>query len=74
MVAEKRILYKISDFTIIKGMIQLIATYFTFHVSYPKAVPAQSFLLFIQEMLVGQKDTKIKRTAKYRAFISAIKS
>lgn len=72
MVAEKRILYKIDDFTIIKGMTQLSATYFTFHVNYPKSVPAQSFLMFIQEMLLDQKDTKMKRSAKYRTFISAI--
>ena len=54
-----------------KGMTQLSATYFTFHVNYPKSVPAQSFLMFIQEMLLDH--TKMKRSAKYRTFISAIK-
>ena len=56
-----------------KGMTQLSATYFTFHVNYPKSVPAHSFLMFIQEILLDQKDTKMKHSVKYRTFISAIK-
>jgi len=46
-----------SDFTIIKGMTQPIATYYVFHVSYLKSVPAQSFIMPIQEMLIEQRDT-----------------
>ena len=53
-------------------MTQLSAAYLTFHVNYLKSVPAQSFLMFIQGMLLDH-DAKRKRSAKCRTFISAIK-
>ena len=73
VVAEKSVIFEIGDFTIIKGLIQLIATYYTFHVSYPKSVPARSFLLFIQEFLLEQRYAGVKHTARYKDFVNLLK-
>ena len=69
--AEKQVLFEIDDFTVIKGLTLLIAAYYVFFVKYPKSSHASSFLLFIQECLLGIKDSGIKHSQRYRSFVSA---
>ena len=71
VVAEKQVLFEIDKFTITIGLTLLIAAYYVFYVKYPKSSPASSFLLFIQEHLLGIKDSSIKHSQKYRSFVSA---
>ena len=49
--AEKNVLFEITDFSIINGLISFLATYYVFRVNYPKSVPAQSLLLFLLEII-----------------------
>ena len=56
MAAEKQVL---------KGLTLLIAAYYVFFVKYPKSSPASSFLLFIQECLLGIKDSSVKHSQRY---------
>ena len=78
--AEKQFLFEIDDFTVIKGLTLLIAAYYVFlydcsilcfFVKYPNSSPASSFLLFIQECLLGIKDSSVKHSQRYRSFVSA---
>ena len=73
LVAEKNVLHEITDFTVIDGLISLLAAYYVFHVNYPKSVPAQSLLLFLQECLLVNLEPNTKKSARYRATVNAIK-
>ena len=73
IVAEKNILFEITDFSIIDGLISHLATYYVFHVNYPKSVPAQSLLLFLQEIILENPEPIQKKSARYRATVNAIK-
>ena len=70
MIAEKEILLQINNFTVIRGLIILIAIYYVFYVGYPKSIPARRFLLFIQEVLLEKKHKTVKRSAKYTGFVN----
>ena len=72
IVAEKNILFEITDFSVVRGVICLLATYYTFYVKYPKPIVANSFLLFLQEIVLGSKDVCTRRSSKYTAFINSI--
>jgi len=72
LAAEKQILYKIPQFSVMKGIVSLIASYYTFFVSYPASSPAKSFLLFVQEILLGKKDAGVKRPSKYSKLLNKI--
>ena len=61
--AEKQVLFEIDNFTITTGLTLLLAAYYV----YPNSSPASSFLLFIQEHLLGIKDSSIKHSQKYRS-------
>ena len=61
IVAEKNVLFEITDFSIIDGLISLLATYYVLHVNYPKSVPAQSLLLFLQERKLGTNIEEISK-------------
>ena len=63
IVAEKEVLLPIENFTVIKGHTLLMATYYVFFVSYPKSTAASSFLLFLQEFLLGIKDASVRHSA-----------
>ena len=63
VVAEKEVLFEIDNFTITTGLTLLLAAYYVFMYSSP----ASSFLLFIQEHLLGIKDNSIKHSQKYRS-------
>lgn len=70
VVAEKQVLFEIDNFTITAGLTLLLAAYYVFYVKYPGSSPACSFLLFIQEHLLGIKDSS-KHSQKYRSFVRA---
>ena len=70
VVAEKNVLFEVTDFTVIDGLISLLAAYYVFHVNYPKSVPAQSLLLFLQEYLLENLEPSTKKSA---ATVNAIK-
>ena len=67
--AEKQVLFEIENFTVTTGLTLLLAAYYVFYVKYSS--PASSFLLFIQEHLLGIKDNSIKHSQKYRSFVKA---
>ena len=58
--------------SVIRGMIMLIVVYCAFYIGYPKSSPTQGFLLFIQEVLLEEKDTIVKYSAKYSGVINAL--
>ena len=72
VIAEKEILLCINNFLAIRGLSLLIAIYYIFFIGYPKSVPAQGFLLFIQEVFLGKKDKTVKRRAKYTGFVNSL--
>ena len=72
IVAEKQILFEVDSFTVVDGLVSLIASYYAFYVSYPKSSPATGMLLFIQELPLEQPDVTVKKTTKYVALINSI--
>ena len=62
-----------TDFSIVEGLVSLLASYYIFHVNYPKSIPASSFLYFIQEYLLGVIDPAIRKPARYKAFVNSLK-
>ena len=70
--SEKEVLIKIDNFSILDGLVTLIATYYAFDVRYPKSLPAQSLLLFIQEYLLESKDPHARHCAKYKSFVNTL--
>lgn len=74
VVSEKNIVFEITNYSVIDGLISLLASYYVFHVNYPTSVPAQSLLLFLQEVLLEHSaEPGTKKTAKYRATINSLK-
>ena len=61
IVAEKEILFEVTNFSIVEGLVCSIASYYAFFVSYPKSSPATGILLFIQEMLLCNRDDTVKK-------------
>ena len=59
VVAEGDALFEIDNFSIVEGLLSLIAAYYVFHISYPKSSPATG-VLFVQEVLMemGSKPRK----------------
>ena len=57
-----------TDFSIVEGLVSLLASYYIFHVNYPKSIPA-----FIQEYLLGVIDPAIRKPARYKAFVNSLK-
>lgn len=73
--AEKELLFEIDNFSISEGIVSLIATYYCYYISYPKSLPAQSFLLFVQEILLKEKAVSgVKRSSKYSKLVNFILS
>ena len=72
IIAEKEMLFEIPSFTVAEGIISILATYYAYYINYPKSLPAQSFLLFVQEILLGKDSVGIKRSSKYSTFINYI--
>ena len=69
VIAEKQVLFEMDNFNITMGLTLLIASYYVFYVKYPNSSPACSFLLFVQENLLGIKDSSVKHSQKYRSFV-----
>ena len=71
--AEKELLFEVSDFTVTEGIISLIATYWAYHIQYPKPLPYLNFMLFVQEVLLERKDeTGARKGAKYSKLLNYI--
>ena len=49
-----------------------MATYYVFHVSYPRSTAAVSTLMFCQEILLGKPEAGAKKTAKYHAPVNSL--
>ncbi|XP_019861592.1 PREDICTED: uncharacterized protein LOC109590087 [Amphimedon queenslandica] len=73
IVAEKNVIFEIINFSVFEGLVSLLATYYIFHVNYPKSIPASSLLYFIQEHLLEFNDPASKKPARYKAFINTLK-
>ena len=69
--AEKEILFEVTEFSVCDGIVCLIASYYVFHVDYPKSVVANKFLLFVQELLLGIQSSS-KRSNTYAAFVNSL--
>ncbi len=61
---EGKILFEVLGDSVINSIISLFATYYAFYVSYPKPLPASGLLLFIQEVLMGVKETSVKKNSE----------
>ena len=72
IVAEKEVIFEVDSFTLIDGLISLIASYYSLYISYPKSTVAAMELLFIQEELLGDDDKAHKRTVKYTTLTTSI--
>ena len=72
VVAEKTILFEVTDVNISQAISSIIASYYVFFVSYPKSIPALCTLLFFQEYLLESPDCSIKKPARYSAYINSI--
>ena len=71
--AEKTVIFEVTDFSLIDGFISLLASYYVFYVNYPsKSVPAQSLLLFFQEYILESPEPSAKKTARYRTTVSTL--
>ena len=73
IVAEKSVIFEVTDFSVVESIVSLLASYYIFHVNYPKSIPASSFLYFIQEYLLGVIDPAIKKPARYKAFVNSLR-
>ena len=72
IVAEQEALFEVIGFTIVQGLISLIATYYSLYINYPKSAVAADELLFIQEALLEvAADKAIRKTLKYNSLICA---
>ena len=49
--AERKVLFEVSNFSVGRAIACLLAAYYIFYVNYPKSGVANSFLLFVQEIL-----------------------
>lgn len=56
IVAEKTLVFEITEFSVVDGLIALLASYYIFHVNYAKSTPALSLMLFLQEQVMGMPD------------------
>lgn len=73
VVAEKEILFEVDGFTVEEGIVSLMATYYAYHINYPKPLPSLHFLLFIQEVLLGRKDESgARKGAKYAKLVNYV--
>ena len=72
VVAEETILFEVDSFCVVDGIVSLLSSYYAFYIKYPKSVVALSFLLFVQEILLGKDDISVRRTSKYASFVNSI--
>lgn len=71
--AEKLLFFEVTEFSVISGIVSLIAAYYCYYVRYPKPLAARMFLLFIQEMLLEEPDdTGIRRSAKFTELVNYV--
>ena len=44
IVAEKAMLFEVTDFNVTEGLVSLLASYYAYYISYPKSSPAAGIL------------------------------
>ena len=73
IVAEKEVLFDVivNGFSVVDGLIALLAAYYVFYVKYPKSTPAAGFLLFLQEIILDSPE-RSKKTSTYASLINSI--
>ena len=73
IIAEKELLFEvdINGFSVVDGLIALLAAYYIFYVKYPKSTPAAGFLLFLQEIILESPE-RSKKTSTYASLINSI--
>ena len=72
IVAERSVLFEVTEYSVPEAIISLLAAYYAYHVSYPNSALASSFLLFMQEILLGIEDMCIKKSNKYAALVNSL--
>ena len=72
IIAEKKIIFEVDGFTVLQGLITLLATYYVFYINYPKSGPAAGTLLFLQEVLLNQPAKNIRKPARYSTLINSV--
>ena len=72
IVAEKQILLKVEDFSILEGLITLLCCYYVFYVRYPKSGPAAGLLLFLQEVILNEPAKHGRKPARYSSLVNAV--
>ena len=72
IVVEREILLEVEEFNILEGLVALIATYYVFHVNYPKSGPASGVLLFIQEVLMNMPAKHVRKPARYSSLVNSL--
>ena len=55
IIAEQDILFEVTDFTIIGGIVALLGSYYVYFVKDPKPVPAYSLLLFYKSTCLNNQ-------------------
>ena len=73
IVAEKTVLFEVTEFSVIEAIISIISSYYVYNVNYPKYIPAYSSLLFFQEHLLNIPEGINKKPARYRALVNNLK-
>ena len=71
--AEREVLFDVDvkEFSVVDGLIALLAAYYVFYIKYPKSTPAAGFLLFLQEMILDAPE-RSKKTSTYASLINLI--
>ncbi len=72
ILGKGKVLFEVLGDSVIDSIISLFATYYAFYVSYPKPSPASGLLFFIQEVLMGVKETSVKKTVRYSSFTNSL--
>ena len=72
IVCERELLMEVKDFCVVDGLITLMAIYYTFHVNYPTAKVAAGVLLFLQEGILGRKESTVSKPSRYRSLMNSI--
>ena len=68
VVAENEALLELSSVSLVEGFVYLIATYYTFNISYPNY--CKPTLYFLQDVLLARPDANTRRPVRYSSFLS----
>ena len=66
VVAENEALLELNSVSLVEGFVYLIATYYTFNISYPNY--CKPTLYFLQDVLLARPDANTRRPVRYLSF------